>query len=118
MSFLSRLFRSRHSVREAVAFDERQVIRTMADGQTESVRWDELQEIAIVTTDQGPFVDDVFWVLKGKTGGCVVPSEADGMTALLPRLQQLPGFDDEAVIAAMGSTNNATFVCWRCSVNH
>jgi hypothetical protein len=55
----------------------------------------------------------VYWLLRGKTGGCAVGSEAEGMDGLLERLQQLPGFDNEAVIRAMGSTENATFVCWR-----
>src|SRR6266545_7857930 len=29
-----------------------------------SVRIDELDEIGVETTDQGPFVEDVFWILK------------------------------------------------------
>jgi hypothetical protein len=67
-----------------------------------------------VTTDHGPFVDDVFWLLIGEDGkGCAVPSEAEGMKALLERLQRLPGFDNEAVIAAMGSTSNARFRVWK-----
>jgi hypothetical protein len=40
---------------------------------------------------------------------------AEGANAadLLQALQKLPGFDHQAVIAAMGSTSNAKFVCWR-----
>jgi hypothetical protein len=30
-------------------------------------------------------------------------------------LQELPGFDNEQVIAAMCSTKNARFLCWRRS---
>src|SRR5437867_13338002 len=29
-----------------------------------SVRIEELDEIGVETTDQGPFVEDVFWILK------------------------------------------------------
>ena len=84
----------------------------MPSGKTETVRWSDLQEVRILTTDEGPYVDDVIWMLLGKDGGgCAVPSETEGMKELLPRLQQLPGFDNEAVIKAMGSTNNARFVC-------
>jgi hypothetical protein len=43
--------------RSSVTFDEQRVVRTVALGRTESVRWDELKEVGIVTTDQGPFVD-------------------------------------------------------------
>ena len=84
----------------------------MASGEQQSVRWDELEEVAIVTTDCGPFLDDVFWMLCGKNRGCVVPSESLGTNELIERLQKLPGFDNHAVIQAMGSTDNARFVCW------
>ncbi|HYE96399.1 MAG TPA: hypothetical protein VD962_09330 [Rubricoccaceae bacterium] len=98
--------------RGMVSFDAEGVVHTRADGRQERIRWDELEEVSIVTTDEGPFVDDVFWVLAGASGGCLVPSETEGVDALLARLQRLPGFDNEAVIAAMGSTGRARFVCW------
>jgi hypothetical protein len=98
---------------ERVSFDDAAVTRWMPGGRTERVRWDELEEVGIVTTDEGPWTEDVYWMLRGANGGCAVGSEAQGMDALLERLQQLPGFDNEAVIRAMGSTENATFVCWR-----
>jgi hypothetical protein len=97
----------------SVAFDDERVVRRLPDGKEESVRWDDLQEVQIITTDEGPFVDDVFWLLLGSSGGCVVPSETEGTEALLDRLQQLPGFDNEAVIRAMGTTSNDRFLCWR-----
>ena len=34
------------------------------------------------------------------------------MSELLLRLQQLPGFDHEAVIRALGSTDNELFPVW------
>ena len=85
----------------------------MRDGRTEEIRWDDLREVGIITTDAGPYVDDVFWVLLGDEGGCVVPSEAEGSAELLKRLQELPGFDDGAVIRAMVCTDNERFVVWQ-----
>jgi hypothetical protein len=79
----------------------------------ESVRWSDLEIVSIQTTDRGPAVDDVFWVLGGNESGCVVPSESEGMDLLLPRLQRLPGFDNKAVIAAMACAENREFLCWR-----
>jgi hypothetical protein len=97
-----------------VTYDDRGVAHRLPDGRVESIRWDELAEVAIVTTDEGPFVDDVHWRLEGDgNAACVVPSETAGMTDLLERLQQLPGFDNEAVIRAMTKTSNARFVVWR-----
>src|SRR3989339_43133 len=98
--------------KEKVVFDAEQVVRIMANGQTEAVRWDELQEVGILTTDGGPAVDDIFWLLIGENSKCVVPSEIKGMEELLSRLQQLPNFDNNTVIKAMGTTSNAKFTCW------
>jgi hypothetical protein len=113
MGLLSRLFPRKPRGRDTVSFDDRQIVRTLPDGRTEVVRWDDLEEVSIITTDEGPYVDDVYWLLKGTSGGCAVPSEAEGMKELLPRLQQLPGFNNKAVIEAMGSARNTTFICWR-----
>jgi hypothetical protein len=112
MGFLSRFFSSR-TRRNRVVFDDQGVCRTMSDGTTETVTWDELREVAIVTNDEGPFADDVYWVLSGATRGCAVPSGAEGMKELLPRLQALPGFDNRVVVEAMGSAADAKFVCWK-----
>jgi hypothetical protein len=100
---------------DVVGFDDQRVWRRMADGREESIRWSELAEVDIVTTDEGPAMDDVFWLLLSadhKTG-CGVPSEAEGMPALLTRLQELPGFDNEAVIRAMGTAVNVRLCVWK-----
>jgi hypothetical protein len=112
MGLLARLFGRKTKDRDVVTFDADKVLRTLPDGRTESVRWDELEKVWILTTEQGPAADDVFWMLDGKSGGCSVPSEAEGMQELLLRLQRLPGFNNAAVIQAMGSTANAQFLCW------
>jgi hypothetical protein len=99
---------------DRVTFDNEKVVRTQANGRVETVRWDDLQQVTIMTTSDGPIADDVFFMLHGKDqSGCAVPQSADGADALLQRLQQLPGFNNEAVIEAMSSTANATFVCWK-----
>jgi len=98
----------------SVEFDEAEVICRRSDGHEESVRWADLRAVLIRTTSDGPFVDDVFWVLAGEKGGCVVPSESAGVQELMERLQQLPGFDDQAVIAAMCCASDKEFLCWTC----
>jgi hypothetical protein len=102
-------------MKHTVTFDGERVVRRMPDGREESVRWDQLVSVEVVTTDEGPFLDDVFWLLvgEGERSGCAVPSEAEGAKELLKRLQQLPGFDNEKFIEAMGSTSNARFLVWR-----
>ncbi len=98
-----------------MTFDEDAVTRRKPDGTTQAVRWDDLREVTIATSNLGPWEDDVLWILTGREGDewLMVPSEAEGMDLLLDRLQKLPGFDNEAVIRAMGSTDLAFFPCWR-----
>lgn len=101
------------AARDRVEFDDTEIRRRRGKGTVESITWDELAAIDIVTTDQGPHTEDVFWVLMNhdRSRGCAIPGES--VTDLLPRLQALPGFDNGAVIQAMGSTSNARFVVWR-----
>ena len=98
----------------AVVIDDRGVRRTLRPGEVEEVAWKDLVEVQIVTTDEGPYVDDVFYLLVGANEtGCVVPQEDPQSGALLTRLQALPGFDNGKVIEAMGCAENARFVCWK-----
>ena len=103
--------------RDTVGYDDVGVTRTLSDGSVEHVRWDALSSVVVMTTDDGPFADDVFWLLigEGEGSGCAVPSQADGASALVHRLGELPGFDHRAMIEAMGCCTSATFLCWRRS---
>jgi hypothetical protein len=103
---------------DRVTFTSEEVIRVRPDGAQEKIRWDDLHEVGILTTDEGPWQEDVFFLLIASDGnsGCAVPQSADGSKELFGRLQQLPGFDNKAVIEAMGSTSNAKFVCWKRQV--
>jgi hypothetical protein len=90
--------------------------RLRAVDDLESVRWDRLVNVTVATTDQGPFADDFFWLLRESDGsGCAIGSEQAVAVGLLDKLQRLPRFDNQAVIAASGSTSNALFVCWQGS---
>ncbi|WP_083410098.1 hypothetical protein [Mycolicibacterium rutilum] len=76
------------------------------------VRWDALTEVSLRTTDRGPAEEDVFFVFAYADG----PSTAIGLgdsEELLPRLQRLPGFDNEAFVQAMGHSSDGVFVLWR-----
>jgi hypothetical protein len=97
----------------SVSFDEQEVRCIRQDGSAESVRWDNLQVVLIQTTDAGPVLDDMFWVLGTSSGGCIIPSEAKGCQELMARLQRLPEFDNKSVISAATCMDNKLFVCWR-----
>ena len=89
-----------------------EVVCERPDGKVERVGWGDLEKVEVVTTSDGPFAPDVFWVLHGTVGGCAVPQGATGDGDLLARLQALPGFDNNAVIEAMSATSDRRFLCW------
>jgi hypothetical protein len=82
------------------------------DGTVESVTWADLKAVIMETNDQGPAFPDIFFLLIGESSGCIVPHGATGDGELITGLQRLPGFDNEQLIAAMGSCNDAHFLCW------
>lgn len=81
--------------------------------EVETLRWADLEAVWVITTDRGPWEDDVFFVLKGTERECTVSNEALGMPGLIERLTQLPGFDEEAYFEAMCCTDRERFLIWR-----
>jgi hypothetical protein len=97
----------------SVSFDDHEIKLIMPDGHAYIIPWSELRRVALETTNEGPFMDDVFWILSTKKHSLLVPQGARGEKELLGRLQQLPNFDNEAVISAMGCAENKLFLCWQ-----
>ncbi len=102
--------------RATITVDDAGVRRTLSDGKVQAVTWEDLMEVSIVTTSDGPFAEDVFFVLVGRNDtGCVIPHGAPESEVLMQKLGHLPGFDYEPAIRAMSSAVDAKFVCWRRS---
>jgi hypothetical protein len=95
-----------------VVVSDAEVTCTRPDGKVESVAWGDLQKVDVLTTGDGPFVPDMFWVLYGTVGGCVVPWGATGESELIRRLQALPAFRNEAVVQAASLTTENLLHCW------
>jgi hypothetical protein len=105
----------RERAMDTVEFDALSIRRLRGGREIESIRWDELAEIDILTTNEGPWSDDLYWVLDDArhSKGCIIVQGAKGLGELLARLQRLPRFDNDQVIRAMASTDNARFPVWR-----
>ena len=113
MGVLGRLLRGgRGRTTPSVTVDDRGVRRLLSDGRLEQVAWEDLAAVWVATTRDGPWADDVFFILEDSSGGVSVPQSFTD-DAFLARLQALPGFDNEALIRAMGSTDEARFDLWR-----
>jgi hypothetical protein len=95
-----------------VATDDAGLHLVRVSGDQELVPWIEVVRVLIRTTDKGPFEDDVFFVVETTGESLVIPQPAQGCDEFLRALQQLPGFDNAAVIDAMGCADNREFPCW------
>ena len=91
-----------------VEFDDHSVRYQHPDGEILSIAWDEVDEVGIVRTDEGPMSDDLFFTLTtaDRQRGCAVPQSATGTDALVARLEDLPGFSHRSLTDAMGSTSS------------
>src|SRR5256885_2059415 len=76
-----------------VRVSELEIVCERPDGMVERVEWNDLHTVAVRTTSEGPLAPDVFWVLLGKKGGCLIPHGATGDADLFERLTMLPGFN-------------------------
>ncbi len=111
------IFSSRRALKpERVWFDAVRIVRTLPDGRTDSIRWEELREVVLVTTDAVPNAEGVYWMLVGRRGGCGVGAGAVGMRQLQRRLEQMPRFNHSTVVRALASNQNGSHVCWRRNV--
>jgi hypothetical protein len=72
--------------RFVVRLSDSEVVCKRPDGKVERVAWADLQKVEVVTTGDGPFAPDVFWVLHGTDGGCAV---AQGALATVSCLSDL-----------------------------
>jgi hypothetical protein len=99
-----------------VRTDEQGISAQYPDGTILSIRWDEVQCVAIETNDSGPWGADVWWLIEGNQSRCAYPGGANGdIDALKSMESRLTGFNDECVVQAMACTSNRRFVCWQRS---
>ncbi len=113
--FISEFFKSlaKPKLTEKLFANEEELMREISDGTIERVLWKDLQKVTIVTTDQGPWLEDVFFIFESKDAGVVVAQEWEQKLGLLDLMKKkLDGIDYEQMIAAMGCTDNARFPIW------
>jgi len=80
-------------------------------GSSDIIRWTDLREVKVETTAAGPWSDDFFLVLVAEGRRSIrIPDPL--VPIVLPSVQRLPNFDNDAFIRAVGSAQKATFRCW------
>lgn len=91
------------------------VRRTLADGRVESVEWDELTVVEVLTARVGPHAPSggVVMLGAGPERGALVPLDRVADTNLSARLGVLPGFDPEAMARAAQQRPPSRTTVWR-----
>jgi hypothetical protein len=107
------VLRSKYVSPFSVDCDNTQIVVHLDGVQRESVQWVELSMVAIRIEDEG-MLPVPYWLLFGTgSNGCRYPSDAVGNEKLLEALQRrLPGFDNAALVVAMGMLSGGIEV-WR-----
>ena len=99
---------------EALQITDEGVLRRLARGDSEFVRWGELREVSIVMTQGVNLSEEYFYVLAGAgTSGVLVGQALATKYDLLSHLSKLPGFDHRNITTAMASPVNQKFTLWR-----
>lgn len=104
----------------SVTFDHDAITLHQPDGLRGAMAWDNLGSVTVAIT-AGEVNDDVFWLLlsRDRAHFLAVPLCAVGERELLLAMQlRLRGFDNDAVITAMTSTETEHFVVWEAPATH
>lgn len=80
---------------------------------TEQIDWNEIEEIKLINTDEGPFLPDVWLILMGNGKGCSIPQGSDGWNKVYDIVSKYDGFNFENVIKSVSCADNETFELWQ-----
>ncbi len=76
------------------------------------VSWEDIREIKLINTDVGPVMPDIWLVLIGENGKCIVPHGAKGFDEIYDIIAKYEGFNSENFGRSMTCTDNAEFLLW------
>ena len=85
------------------------------NGESElTFNWDDVVNVEIITTDQGPFVDDLWWVFFLSDDSYIpISGNAQGCNDLIDCIvNQLGEPDWHQIIESSGNCENASFKVW------
>lgn len=97
------------------SFDGQTITAAGLLAQKTSVRVENIHEIGIETTDLGPFVEDVFWLINRETDALRVPQDSPVFKELMVHFESIKDFDWQPFTEAMSCTDCRYFLCWKKS---
>ena len=96
-----------------VELTEKSIIVTHPKRPTEQIDWNEIEEIKLINTDDGPFLPDIWLILLGNGRGCSIPQGSEGWNKVYNIVSKYEGFSFENVVKSAGCTDNEVFELWK-----
>lgn len=87
-------------------------VSVFSGGRTEAMAWPTIKGIAL-EVQPAPYGTDIYWHVLGTDGDLVFPMEAEGQAEILHFFQTLPGFNNDKVLEAIQSSEEAWFMVWQ-----
>ncbi len=81
-------------------------------GILEQIFWNDIENIKLINTDQGPWIPDIWLGLFGEKGSCLILHGTAGFDTIYDRISRYEGFNFEDVAKSMSSTENSEFLLW------
>ena len=101
---------------EELQITDEGVMRRLARGDSEYVRWSDLREVSIIVTQGVNLTQEYFYVLAGTgASGVLVGQRLATKHDLVSHLSKLPGFDHRNIESAMASPINQRVTLWRAA---
>ena len=101
---------------EELQITDEGVLRRLARGDSEFVRWRDLREVSIIVTQGVNLSEEYHYVLAGTgASGVIVGQRLATEHDLVSHLAKLPGFDHRTIANAMASPVNQRFLLWRAA---
>jgi hypothetical protein len=96
-----------------VRLEENKISCLHPEKPNESVFWDEISEVVVLTTDKGPYEPYIWILLTNDQGkGCVFPLGAKNSRKAIEKILGFQGLDLSLWAEALKSTENRRFVVW------
>lgn len=79
---------------------------------TEEIYWNDINEIRLINTDDGPIMPDIWLALIGTNSGCLIPHGTEGFKRIYDIVSKYDDFNFENAIKSMSSASNEQFLVW------
>lgn len=103
-----------HFIRAITNFDGENLYLDLLETGKHTLNIKDIIGIKIITTDQGPFMNDLFLYITDNKGNVFeIESEMPTFERIHKVFEKIPGFDYNAFIASMSSVENNEFICYK-----